>query len=129
MRYLSILLLLAACATASTSTPSSAQSIIDEKAPALSPEIRIYYAANYRAAPNHKALAVATGPFPEQDGFASGLSSGHSSPQGAMTAAILSCEKAKTRYLIDQVCRFYAINDTLVWGMSAEEIGAVVDRY
>ena len=129
MRYLSILLLLAACSTTPTSTPSSAQSIIGGKAPALSPEIRDFYAATYLDKPNHKAFAVATGPFPEQDGFASGLSSGYSNPKGAMTAAIASCNEAKTRYRIDQECQYYAINDTVVWGMSAEEIRAVVDKY
>ena len=144
MRYLSILLLLAACATASTSTPSSAQSIIDGKAPTelkieaqsiidgkarTGLKIEDHYAATYLDKPNHKAFAVATGSFPEQDGFASGLSSGHSSPQGAMTAAIASCNKAKARFDIDEECLFYAINDTVVWGMSVEEIRAVVDRY
>ncbi len=128
MRYLSILLLLAACATASTSTPSSAQSIIDGKAP-TGLKIEDHYAATYLDKPNHKAFAVATGSFPEQDGFASGLSSGHSSPQGAMTAAMVSCNKAKARFDIDEECLFYAINDTVVWGMSVEELRAVVDRY
>ncbi len=127
MRYLSILLLLAACATASTSTPSSAQSIIDGKAPAPSPEIRAFYATNYLNKPSHKAFAVATGSFPEQ--FATGLSSGHSNPQSAMTAAMVSCNKEKSRLDIDEGCQFYAINDTVVWGMSGEEIRAVVDRY
>ena len=144
MRYLSILLLLAACATASTSTPSSAQSIIDGKAPTglkiedqsiidrkapTGLKIEDHYAATYLDKPNHKAFAVATGSFPEQDGFASGLSSGHSSPQGAMTAAIVSCNKEKTRLDIDEECLFYAINDTVVWGMSVEHLGAVVDSY
>ncbi len=128
MRYLSILLLLAACATASTSTPSSAQSIIDGKAP-TGLKIEDHYAATYLDKPNHKAFAVATGSSPEQDGFASGLSSGYSSPQGAMTAAIDSCNKAKARFDIDEECLFYAINDTVVWGMSVEELRAVVDRY
>jgi len=128
MRYLSILLLLAACATASTSTPSSAQSIIDGKA-RTGLKIEDHYAATYLDKPNHKAFAVATGSFPEQDGFASGLSSGHSSPQGAMTAAMVSCNKAKARFDIDEECLFYAINDTVVWGMSVEELRAVVDRY
>ena len=129
MRYLSILLLLAACATTSTSTPSSAQSIIGGKTPAPPPKIRDYYAATYLDKPNQKAFAVATEPFPEQEGFALGLSWGHSDPQDAMTAAIVSCEKEKTRYHIDQECRFYAINDTIVWGMSVHEIRAVADSY
>ncbi len=83
-------LVLAACATASTSTPSSAQSIIDGKAP-TGLKIEAHYAATYLDKPNHKAFAVATGSFPEQDGFASGLSSGYSNPKGARTAAIASC--------------------------------------
>ena len=123
-----VALALAACATASTSTPSSAQSIIDGKAP-TGLKIEDHYAATYLDKPNHKAFAVATGSFPEQDGFASGLSSGHSSPQGAMTAAIASCNKAKARFDIDEGCQYYAINDTVVWGMSGEEIRAVVDSY
>ncbi len=126
MRYLSILLLLAACATASTSTPSSAQSIIDRKAP-TGLKIEDHYAATYLDKPNHKAFAVATGSFPEQ--FATGLSSGHSNPQSAMTAAMVSCNKEKARLDIDEGCQFYAINDTVVWGMSGEEIRAVVDSY
>ncbi len=121
-------LALAACATASTSTPSSAQSIIDGKAPA-GLKIEDHYAATYLDKPNHKAFAVATGPIPEQDGFASGLSSGHSSPQGAMTAAMVSCNKAKVGFDIDEECLFYAINATVVWGMSVEELRAVVDSY
>ena len=137
-------LALAACATASTSTPSSDQSIIDGKAPTglkiedqsiidgkapTGLKIEDHYAATYLDKPNHKAFAVATGSFPEQDGFASGLSSGHSSPQGAMTAAMVSCNKAKARFDIDEECLFYAINDTVVWGMSVEHLGAVVDSY
>ncbi len=129
MRYLSILLLLAACATASTSTPSSAQAIIDEKEPALSPEIRNYYAATYLDKPNHKAFAVATGPFHDQTGFASGLGWGYGDPQGAMKEAMVWCEKEKTRYGIDEECRFYAINDKVVWGMSDEEVQAFADNY
>ncbi len=121
-------LALAACATASTSTPSSAQSIIDEEAP-TGLKIEDHYAATYLDKLNHKAFAVATGSFPDQDGFASGLSSGHTSPQGAMAAAIVACNQAKARFDINEECRFYAINDTVVWGMSVEELRAVVDRY
>ncbi len=118
MRYLSILLLLAACATASTSTPSS-----------VPYEIRDFYAANYLDKPNHKAFAVATGPFHDQTGFASGLGWGYGDPQGAMKEAMVWCEKEKTRYGIDEECRFYAINDKVVWGMSDEEVQAFADNY
>ncbi len=119
MRYLSILLLLAACATASTSTPSSVPYAA----------IRDLYAGTYLDKPDHKAFAVATGPFSEVGGFASGIGWGHSDPQGAMTTAMVWCKKQKTRVDVDQECRFYAINDTVVWGMSDEEIQAVVDSY
>ena len=131
MRYLPILLILAACATAPTSTPSAGPSEIGGMVPEEIPEeIRDYFATTYLDRPEHKAFALAIGNFPEDDGFASGIGYRGDNPQGAMNEAIKYCENTKKDHeVVDLECLIYAVNDTVVWGMSDEEFQAVVDSY
>ena len=46
-----------------------------------------------------------------------------------MKEAMVWCEKGRAKHGIDEECQFYAINDTVVWGKSDEEIKANVNSY
>ena len=109
-------------ATAATSTPSSLPSEIPD-------EIRDFYASTYLDLSNHKAFAMAIGNFPEQREFASASGHDFSRVQGAINEAMRRCEKLRENYGVARECRIYAINDTIVWGMSREEVQAIVDSY
>ena len=126
MRYLSILLLLAACATASISTHSPGPSNVSGSVPE---DIRNYYANTYLDRPKHKAFALAVGNYPEDSEFGSGLGYHGRNPQEAMDTAIYWCKKSRRENEVDDECLIYAINDTVVWGMSDEEFQAVIDSY
>ena len=119
-------LALAACATASISTHSPGPSNISGSVPE---DIRNYYANTYLDRPKHKAFALALGDFPEDQGFASGIGNHGRNPQEAMDAAIYWCNGSRRENEVDDECLIYAINDTVVWGMSDEEFQAVVDSY
>ncbi len=105
-----------------TSTSSSLPSEIPD-------EIRDFYASEYLELTNHKAFALAIGNYPEQREFASASGHDFSRVQGAINEAMRRCEKLREQYGVARKCRIYAIDDTIVWGMSDEEFQAVVDSY
>jgi len=107
MRFLPILLLLAACAT---SAPSSVPYPIED-----------FYKTNYPSKPDHKAFALATG----ASGYASGYSYGYSVAKEAIASAMRVCNERKATYNVNETCRLYAVDHIVVWGKSDEEMEAV----
>ena len=107
MRYLPILLLLAACAT---SAPPSVPDPIED-----------FYRTNYPSKPSHKAFVLATG----ASGYASGYSYGYLDSKEAIASAMRVCNERKATHNVDEACRLYAVDDFVVWGKSDEEIEAL----
>jgi len=108
MRYLPILLLLAACAT---SAPPSVPYPIED-----------FYRTTYPSKPDHKAFVLATG----ASGYASGYSYGYSDAKEAIASAMRVCNERKATYNVNETCRLYAVDDIVVWGKSDEETEALI---
>lgn len=112
IRSLPVLLLLAACAT---SAPSSVPHAVWD-----------FYENTYRSAADHKAFALATGPFTSRTGFSSAYSYGYSSDKEAIDGAILACNETRPKVDVNEPCRLYAVGDIVVWGKSDQEIEALI---
>jgi tetratricopeptide (TPR) repeat protein len=111
MRYLPILLLLAACAT---SAPPSVPYPIED-----------FYRTTYPSKPDHKAFALATG----ASGYASGYSYGYSDAKEAIDSAMRVCNERKATYNVNETCHLYAVDDIVVWGKSDEEMEALIKSH
>jgi hypothetical protein len=81
--------------------------LVPETIPFLSGRSRSTIRADYMTAPDHKALAISTGPY--------GMVSGQADDESAKTAALEECRQRAEALAQPPRCELYAVGNTLVY--------------
>jgi class 3 adenylate cyclase len=97
----------AASAQAPSPAPRSPEAVVPDAIPFLTDRARAAVRDEYMSAPDHKALAISTGPF--------GMSSGQVDDETAKTAALDICQKRADASPGQRKCEIYAVGDSVVY--------------
>jgi len=92
--------------TSAESEKGQSTALIPEDIPFLSNRSRNTIRTDYLTAPDHKALAISTGPY--------GIASGQADDEAAKSAALESCQQ-RAEALAQPRCDLYAVGNTIVY--------------
>jgi class 3 adenylate cyclase len=87
--------------------PRVPETLLPDAVPFLTDRARAAVRDEYMSAPDHKALAISTGPF--------GISSGQANDETAKTAALDLCQKRADALPGQRKCEIYAVGDSVVY--------------
>jgi class 3 adenylate cyclase len=95
--------------TVAVSTPRAPETLVPDAIPFLTDRTRAIVRDEYVSAPDHKALAISTGPF--------GMSSGQADDETAKTAALDICQKRADALPGQRKCEIYAVGDSVIYAL------------
>lgn len=87
--------------------PRAPETLLPDAIPFVTDRARAAVRDEYMSAPDHKALAISTGPF--------GMSSGQADDETAKTAALDICQKRADALPGQRKCEIYAVGDNVVY--------------
>jgi class 3 adenylate cyclase len=87
--------------------PRAPETLVPDAIPFLTDRARATVRDEYMSAPDHKALAISTGPF--------GMSSGQADDETAKTAALDICQNRSDALPGQRKCEIYAVGDSVVY--------------
>ena len=90
-----------------TAVPPAAETLAPEVIPLIADRARINIRNEYVSAPDHKALAISSGPL--------GFITGQASDEAAKTAALDMCQKRADKLTPGRQCELYAVGNTVVY--------------
>ena len=90
-----------------TAAPPIAETLAPEVIPLIADRARINIRNEYVSAPDHKALAISSGPL--------GFITGQASDEAAKTAALDMCQKRADTLTPGRQCELYAVGNTVVY--------------
>ena len=90
-----------------TAAPPAAETLAPEVIPLIADRARINIRNEYVSAPDHKALAISSGPL--------GFITGQASDEAAKTAALDMCQKRADKLTPGRQCELYAVGNTVVY--------------
>ncbi len=94
-------------ATPPQPAPRQAEALVPETIPIVSNRVRDDIRTEYMPAPDHKALAISTGPI--------GVITGQADDEAAKTAALDMCQERADALTPPRKCELYAVGTTVVY--------------